>query len=412
MLSFKVNDIIYSIIICFYLFFDSINGFFIGTMGIHLPISISIKLFILVLSLAVIIKSKSKITVLIGLIIIFIFPIIIRGLFYSQDYLFVEFNYTIKYVAFLLFIYYFQDYYSENKRCYDLFYRMIYISYIVVVLNISLGFVGVGGYTYPSTNTGYKGFFIAGNELSAVFILSTILIYGQLFYNCKFFVSFIFIIFSISISIYLGTKSSVLILALTFFIYPLYTKVIQGQLFYLIKSILILFIPMLLTLFFIYHMSGNIQEIPTIERILLKFDNNYMIHAVFSGREIWFNMYVNYIHEHYSNFLVYLSMIFGPGFDFSVKATLGKLLIESDLVDLFTLSGVIGITVILCIAGYFAYVIYSSRANVKFWKEALYVHVILTLIAIFFGHVWTSGMLSIAYAAMIGFFFSQRIVKC
>lgn len=411
-LSVKINNLIYSFIVCFYVLFDSINGFFIGTLDIHLPISITIKFFILVLSLAVIIKSKSKIVSLFAIVAIFIFPIIIRGIFYSQDFVFIELSYTIKYVSFLIFIYYFQDYYSRNNKCYDLFYRMIYISYVIIVLNVFFGFLGFGGYTYPATNTGYKGFFVAGNELSAIFIFFTILIYGQLVDNGNSLLSFIFILFSIFISISIGTKSSVLLLTLTMFIYPLYIKVIQGHFFHVIKTGLILSIPILSILFLIYYFSGDIQGISTIERMLFKFDNNHVIHAIFSGREIWFNMYINYLHENSSNYLVYLSMIFGSGFDFSTKATLGKLLIESDLVDLFTLSGVVGVTVVICITCYFSYVIYSSRTNVKFWKEALYVHFALTFIAVFFGHVWMSGMLSLAYASMIGFSFSQRVVKC
>lgn len=411
-LSIKVKDILFSLIVCFYVLFDSINGFFIGTSGIHLPISVTIKLLILMLSLAVMLRNKNKLISLFAIVAIFVFPIMIRAIFFSQDFLFLELNYTLKYVSFLFFIYYFHDYYSNVCESYKFFYKMVYISYVIVVLNVSLGFLGIGGYTYPATNTGYKGFFVAGNELSAIFILFTILIYGRLIDNGKGLLSTIFIIFSIFVSILIGTKSSVLLLTLTMFIYPLYTRLINGEFVSLLRISLILVVPISLAVFFTYHFGGDIQSISTIERILYKFDNSHIINAIFSGREIWFDMYMNYLYEHASERSVYLSLIFGSGFYYSTKATLGKLLIESDFVDLYTLSGVVGVIFVVSVSIYFAYVIYSSRSNVKFWKEALYVHFALTFIAIFFGHVWTSGMLSLAYASMIGFSFSQRVIKC
>ncbi|WP_443089734.1 hypothetical protein [Vibrio sp. YYF0003] len=277
---------------------------------------------------------------------------------------------------------------------------------------MSLGFFGIGGYTYPNTSTGFKGFFVAGNELSALFILFTILIYGRLIGEDRGFISSIFILFSIFISILIGTKSSVLLLTLTMFIYPLYAKLINREYFSTLKVSLILFVPISAFALFFYHFGENVQSISTIERIIYKLDSHHIINAIFSGREIWFEMYMNYLYEHGLVSSVYFSVIFGSGFYYSTKATLGKQLIESDLLDLYTLSGVIGVFIVVSISIYFAYIILSSKKNGKIWKEALYVHLALTLIAIFFGHVWTSGMLSVAYASMIGFTFSQRVVKC
>lgn len=411
-LSIKLGDIIHTTVICFYVLFDSINGFFIGTLGVHLPISVSIKLLILSMSLMVVLRCKAKLTSFLSIVLVFVVPIIIRSILFSQDYFLLELNYVLKYVSFLIFVYYFYDYYSRVKDCYKIFYRMVYISYVIVVLNVSLGFIGVGGYTYPNTNTGFKGFFIAGNELSALFILFTILIYGKFIEAGQWVVSSLFMLFSIFISICIGTKSSILLLTLTFVLYPLYAKLIIGQWKSSIKLFIMLLFSIVLFGGVFYQFGSIIQTISTIERVLYKLDSHDVINAIFSGREIWLSMYINYLYEHGVSQSIYLSMIFGPGFYFSTKATQGKLLIESDLVDLYSLSGLIGMSVVIVITVYFACIIFSSRDKLKFWKEALYVHLALTFIAVFFGHVWTSGMLSVAYASVIGLSFSQRVGKC
>lgn len=410
-LSTKVRDFVFSLIVCFYVLFDAVNGFFIG-LGAHLPISVAVKFFLVLLSLSVMVKRRDKLFSLMLIVFVFVFPVIFRAILFSQDFLFLELNYLFKYLAFLLLIFYFHDYYSKAHDKYGCFYKLIYISYIVVVFNICLGFFGLGGYTYPNTNTGYKGFFVAGNELSAIFILFSMLIYGKLVHEGKRVISIVFILFSIFISISIGTKSSVLLMSLTMFIYPVYSRLISNNFLSLLKVLLPFIIVLPIFLYLVVKFSDSMQAISTIERVMNKVDNNHMVNAIFSGREIWFGMYVDYLSDNASEFFVYTSSIFGSGFYYATKATLGKHLIESDLVDLYSLSGMLGIFVVVSLTVYFAYVMFSSRKNIKFWKEGLYVHFALTLIAVFFGHVWTSGMLAVAYASMIGFSFSERVVKC
>ncbi|WP_353160317.1 O-antigen ligase family protein [Myroides odoratus] len=164
------------------LIIDSINGILYEN-NINTPFSISqvYKLGIVGLFLLRLVKTPKYLWIIFGLFAYMILPSFMRwskgaidAKMIIQDLIF-----AFKYLVIVIAFFYFKvvlstlQYYAIPK-----YFIWIKVSYIVLALNLSLKLVGLGYPMYVNGNIGSRGFFIAGNEISALLIiLSCILAY-------------------------------------------------------------------------------------------------------------------------------------------------------------------------------------------------------------------------------------------
>ena len=77
----------------------------------------------------------------------------------------------LKLILNIVYFIYFTEVIKRHSRSYSDYYynRILKINSLVFIVNIIIGLLGYGYYTYPFAKIGIKGFFYAGNEVSVLF---------------------------------------------------------------------------------------------------------------------------------------------------------------------------------------------------------------------------------------------------
>ena len=116
---------------------------------------------------------------------------------------------SIKYLIWPTSFVYFSKLYANNTNSSKLVFKIIIVSYLVIIANIFLGILGFGYQFYPRYNTGVKGFFYSGNEFSLLFILLTFYIACRCYFisQTRF---YIFILFSLFLAFNIGSKTTIM----------------------------------------------------------------------------------------------------------------------------------------------------------------------------------------------------------
>ena len=103
---------------------------------------------------------------------------------------------SLKYFIWPISFVYFAKLFQQNPNVSSFIFKIILISYLVLVGNIFLGILGFGYQFYPNYDTGVKGFFYSGNEFSLLFILLTFCLAWKVFFKGSTFY-YAFMIFSL-----------------------------------------------------------------------------------------------------------------------------------------------------------------------------------------------------------------------
>ena len=157
------------------LIIDSINGMLYEN-NIETPFSISqvYKLGLVGLFLLRLLKTPKYLCLIFALFAYMILPSIVRwskgvieGKVIIQDLIF-----AFKYLIIVISFFYFKVVLSTLQRAeIPKYFIWIKLSYFVLAVNLSLKLVGLGYPMYLTGNIGSRGFFIAGNEISALLII-------------------------------------------------------------------------------------------------------------------------------------------------------------------------------------------------------------------------------------------------
>lgn len=107
------------------------------------------------------------------------------------------------------FIYFRAFFLKSYDRGLKLVWHIINFSYLILLINIFIGLIGLGYQFYPAYDTGIKGFFFSGNEFSLLFVLLTWIKSWQLrIIGPKKY--YAFIIFSLFLAFNIGSKTTIL----------------------------------------------------------------------------------------------------------------------------------------------------------------------------------------------------------
>ncbi|WP_042846698.1 O-antigen ligase family protein [Providencia rettgeri] len=369
-------------LLTFYCLTDYINGYLtINYSFSNLSQLYKSFLIVLLLTWLVITRKGKSIFYLILLFIFFLLGILIRIITSNAD----DFGIVLisRIILFFLFLTFFENISISYESQYL---KLLSINFLVLCITVIIGLFGIGLSTYGSVSLsesqghGIKGFFIAGNELGALFIFLGVLFLAsqkKLFYSNKFRRCILLLI--IFISLLIGTKTSILgsILILLYSEFFLLSK----------KTILVrFFIIALFSFAVLYNYSESIANL--FSRQIFFFQNTNFIDFVYSGRIEFINDTLNLLLEK-DNILIYFF-----GIDVNILSQFVKGATEVDIIDI---SIWLGIPAAILIFSLYLYVISKvKKYNVNSSPQIrLIVFTLLLLLIVSFiaGHILTSGML-------------------
>ncbi|RAJ10519.1 O-antigen ligase-like membrane protein [Chitinophaga skermanii] len=396
---------------------DQLNGFLITKLGITISISQMLKSIYLLGMLAyVMVVDRHKFLVLLGFTLVVFLPILSNLLFYSKRIIFLydDIAFVSKLLTFPVSYYFFisvakkYPFIQDNiKRHANTFFFIILVALIFSLLgfgNSNYGQVG-GAENEDGMSYGYKGYFIAGNELSALFVLLYAFFCYYLYKNFK-------SIFLVSGGLIIGLLAAGLIVTKTalagyvvisigtpFFIKYQESKSVfsytkYDKKFLKIFIILPLFISVVLYSLFQERIEANISRI---QYNIAKADE--LSSFLLSGRDNRVKNSVDLFVEKYA----WYEKMFGTGWEYPkdrIKAEmLGIGTAELDYLDLLISNGIIGL---LLVYGFWVVVLlkmtsaFLSKNRHSLISPALLGFTLLFFLSFISGHIM--------YSAMVGFY--------
>lgn len=382
----KLIVLIFSVL----LIVDSANGFLLLS-GVNLPISLSqaVKMPLIFLMLF-------RVFVLNNIYFIHILSLIfiLWSSIFLNYYLLGAFNIPLESAIFLKLViipismYYFV---AISKLDYDFYIKVaknvFIISFLVILLNITLGMAGLGFNSYTE-GIGSKGFFYAGNELSILYVVLFAFLLRYVFQEYSTFRYAIFSALGLFFGLFIATKVSMLSILTIIFLLPL----LKVKWKFTVKrfiAILVVGGSFTLLAIFVYNymfVSGLMDKWTYFLKI---YDYNY-VSIILSGRNryleqsfIMSSLHPGILHQFLGySYAGYIDLV-------SQTSTLRGQSIEMDFFDVYFYYGILGLFAVL---SFWMVAIYVYLKN-KFDNIFILSTVILVLIISFLsGHVLFSGL--------------------
>jgi len=179
-LQFKISfEAILLTIIVLPVFVDQLNGFLQYELGVRFSISQIIKFgYLLVIFSTVMLLTKKARLIFLMMLFVFILPLFLNILTHRQIFtnIFFEVGFITKLMTFPLITLFFLEVGVRNKYLIseDLVEKSVKMLFFTLLFALLLSLAGFGVSMYEDfeeVGIGYKGYFIAGNELSAFFLI-------------------------------------------------------------------------------------------------------------------------------------------------------------------------------------------------------------------------------------------------
>jgi len=395
--KFKANIITLCwLIIIPYVFIDALSGFFVQQIGVNLRLSQVLKIIIYLLFMTYILKVNRFLFFSLTLL-LFVFlvnPIIMVWSYNSFNAVSFDFptllriNMIIASTAFFL-ITAQKDpvLFQRNMK------RTLYFSFFIVCLNVLIGYLGYGFYSYPSEEFGFKGFFVAGNELSALFILLSSFVLFEVWNAKGISVRYLLIsFFVLLVGVSIGTKAGAAFSVVSIFIIPL---IISNSKVSVLSAFTRTFFVFIFALIGMYILFFIVKDSVFYERILYVFENKGIIGVIFSDRNVFVREFFGRIKDSQG----ILTLLFGTG------SGLPQYQFKTTEIDFFDVAMYFGFPVALfcSILSFLSVVIPLILLRKRPYAPLVFsVNFFLFFLAFIAGHVWTSGMLGISWGLING----------
>lgn len=396
----KYIDLVIWILLVFLLLVDTLNGI-LDYNDILLPISVSqiYKLgvvFLLLFRLLVTPRYLKYIAIIFALLILpslhsfAVERIGIGG--FVQDIIKV-----FKYLTLAISFYYFRMIFETSKK--ELFYHYVFwikVSFWIVAINLCLKFVGLGTPMYETGNIGSKGYFIAGNEISALLlILSGFLGYYYLVIKNSVLIYILYGIGSLLLGFLISSKTGMvgvfliqILILLSSGKLRLNNSKHRGVIKYLIGVFILI--------------SGGIvffiRNSAIYERYTYFWHKMDLLTFVLSSRNLFFKEMLVIFSQEYS----LIDKLIGVG-NYHYEQLASKI-IEIDVLDLFFSNGYLGVFVfiILLLLLYLQIRRNSKNNNFPYARLSVLMLILLSVLSCMSGHIFNSGLSGI----YIGFIFA------
>jgi hypothetical protein len=286
--------------------------------------------------------------------------------------------------------------------------RLMLLSFMVILLNLALGLAGFGDTAYqPMDNVeqpflGVKGFFYSTNELSAVLlVVSGWLLWRSWPHHKACYVTVGLL--TIGSAMLLLTKTGLLgsILLVTFVPLLSARPGFWRQRFKLLLTGLMLTMAVFVLLL-VWYAEPFLRTVGLYDKLAYAYEQRGLAGILLSSRDVYLTEIWQQTEQHYSQ----LHRVFGVGVA-GVSVLLKKYFIEIDLFDLMVFYGLAGVLIFSLTFGRFIYSSCCRLANHPLAATVLFINVLLLGVAMFAGHILTSGMLWLPWALINAAVFDQ-----
>lgn len=381
---------------------DMVNGFLL-TNGIILPISVSqvFKMIIVLLIFLNLLQYPKQFFLCIFLIAILLIPSffqLLKSLNFSlliNDLVKIT-KYIIPIFAFL----FFRDYLKKNTT--KLVFNLVNFSYFILVINILLKHAGIGYPMYEFGDIGSKGFFFAGNEISALLlILSSIFSFNLWKRNKLFYI--LIALFNIMVALSIASKTSVFGVIIIHILIPIKRPTIKKINLKILANVFLvnlIFLPAIVYFGWSYVKASSIYI-----RLSYFYDKFDFLTFILSNRNVFLKDSLQVYLQEYN----FLEKIIGVGQTTYEQMNQFKL-VEIDIVDIFFAYGFIGLflfIIALLFVGVQAVIFSKNIKKYPYANFVLMMLLILFIISSTAGHVFSSGMAGI----YIGLIFSSFYIS-
>ncbi len=383
------------VMLSLFLLVDAINGYFLQSFNLDVQISMLYKgCLLILLSLYLILYKPSDIILILGFCFLLMLGEAISVLMLQSSANQTEFlaQHALKVVSPLLLLCFLFHREGLDQKFYERMDLILGLNCLIFICNILAGILGFGFSTYggsvSESSIGVKGFFYAGNEISAILVVFAGLYLGKAYVKSR--ILFIFVaIFWVIVGFSISTKTAILAVLILVAATPL---LFEGKRIFFLNNIPSLIYSTVLALIVsqIFNFYTIFQETALFGRMDFFFRNHGIIGVVLSGRDL----YIYSMWQGFESSASIFNMIFGNGASYYADRTVYSS--ELDFADMFFWHGIAGVLISLFVfAALSAYAIkYWSEAPCLFARTVLLTNFLLLVIANLSGHVFTSGMLA------------------
>lgn len=404
MIKLKTLDSYILLIMFLLLPIDMLNGIFLKN-GIVLPLSIG-QFFKIIILLFVLVRLSIKPA---KLIFVFAsFSLLLAPTFYQLYIgnkgvsLLFDIIKISKYITPLVCFMFFVDVIkNDHQKNINLIFKLVNFSYLILIGNIFLKYIGLGYPMYEDGKIGSKGFFYAGNEISALLIILSSIIAYRLWMNNSKLKYFLFLLLNIVVGVTVSSKTAILGVIIVFLLLPIrgsFIKINIKNLLIIVSSVFVI-IPSIIIYYWDYILKSSIFK-----RLNYFWNEVDILTFLLSNRNNFFNDAFDIYKENYNLF----EKTIGVG-QSRYEYLNNNITVEIDIIDIFFSLGFIGLILFLLFNVYlFIQSINFKRTQINIYSSFVFLMgFILFIISTTAGHVYSSGM----PAVFIGLLFSLMFIK-
>ncbi len=382
---------------------DMLNGFLLHN-GINLPISIAqlFKISLILLIFFRLLFIPKKLLIVFILFLLLLIPSLIELIFLGNyNLLFPDLIKITRYLMPLIcFLFFVEVIKNRNERQFKKLINLVKFSYLVLIFNVLIKYVGFGYSNYDYADIGSKGYFFAGNELSVLLIILSSIIGFQIWKKEKKIQYYLFLLLTMFVGLTMATKTGILGVLIVFFLIPIKLSLVKFN----IKRLKLLVVTLVIIFPLIIVFSWRFIKISP---IFIRYSHFYqkldLITFILSDR----NNYVKEAMSNYNKEYSLVNKIVGVGQ--TRFKQINSHIIEIDFLDIFFAYGFMGLFLFLFILYYIA----KQAKRFKLFRVYPYANFVFLMLCVLFsissfaGHVFGSGMA----AVFIGLLFSLMYVK-
>tara|TARA_B110000259_G_C13989875_1_gene392019 strand:+ start:263 stop:1489 length:1227 start_codon:yes stop_codon:yes gene_type:complete len=404
MIKLKTLDSYILLIMFLILPIDMLNGIFLKN-GIVLPLSFG-QFFKIIILLFVLVRLSIKPA---KLIFVFAsFSLLLAPTFYQLYIgnkgvsLLFDIIKISKYITPLVCFMFFVDVIkNDHQKNINLIFKLVNFSYLILIGNIFLKYIGLGYPMYEDGKIGSKGFFYAGNEISALLIILSSIIAYRLWMNNSKLKYFLFLLLNIVVGVTVSSKTAILGVIIVFLLLPIrgsFIKINIKKLLIIVSSVFVI-IPSIIIYYWDYILKSSIFI-----RLNYFWNEVDILTFLLSNRNNFFNDAFNIYKKNYNLF----EKTIGVG-QSRYEYLNNNITVEIDIIDIFFSLGFIGLILFLLFNVYlFIQSINFKRTQINIYSGFVFLMgFILFIISTTAGHVYSSGM----PAVFIGLLFSLMFIK-
>ncbi|WP_088331584.1 O-antigen ligase family protein [Lacimicrobium sp. SS2-24] len=381
------------LMIASYLMVDTVNGYLMQQLSLNLRLSQVFKLAIIALGLYNLLRWRSLYIswILAGLILLLVGPIMRLLNAPTEGVMQYDLAFAIRIIMFFVVIAFCLECIKQEPLLYRRWVvRSLKWGFIVVSANVLAGFLGLGFPTYPNTGVGFKGFFYAGNEVSAVFVLLSAIVCHLVWNKSGILRYGIFSCFILALGVGIATKAGILFAILVIILTPMVN--FRGALFSP-RSLLLFSVLTLVISLTALQLASFIEGLPAFQQLQANFSQKGIWQFILSGRDVFLALFWQSLIDTGN----VARILIGDGGAYML-AHANKEAAEIDPIDIFMYFGFPAMVILIAFS-IASIVLPLRRLNTHYFAPAiLLANIALFGFAVIAGHVWTSGMLSIAWA--------------